>query len=190
MKKIFVITYQPKEKSDKEAFLNAFIEESQKIGNEVRILNINEIEIDYLKITGNTPEKDLTPELKEAQDNIIWADQILLAYSVWCLNIPAKLKAFIERVFQADIIVGYGQMGPQPILKNRTMVVMQSYSMPKFFMKYFYNDLTFKFVKIVFDKWCGFKIIKRFDIDIIDKITEKRSNKFIKDIKKFASKNK
>ena len=135
MKKIFVITYQPKEKSDKEEYINTFIEESKKAGNEVKILNIHDIEIEYLKFNGNVPDTELTPELKESQNNILWADQIVLVYSVWCLNIPAKLKTFIERIFQADILVGYGKMGPEPILKNKTLVVMQSYAMPCFFMK-------------------------------------------------------
>ena len=190
MKKIFVLTYQPKEKSDKEVYLNTFIEESKKAGNEVRFLNIDDIEVDYLKFENNLPTKDLTLELKEAQDNIIWADQLVLVYSVWCMGVPAKLKSFIERVLQEDVVVGYGKMGPEPILKNKSMVLMQSYAMPKFGMKYFYNDLTYKFVKIVFESWCGFKIVKRFDIDLTENIPEKNHKKFISEIQKFCSKNK
>lgn len=190
MKKIFVLMYQPKEKSDKEIYLTTFIEQSKKNGNEVRVLNINDIEIDYLKMENNLPAKYLTSELKEAQDNIIWADQLVLVYSVWCLNIPAKLKSFIERIFQADILVKNGKMGPEPILKNKTMVLIQSYGMPKFIMKYFYSDLTYKFVKVVFELWCGFKIVKRFDIDLVDNITEQKQKKFISEITKFCAKNK
>lgn len=189
MKKIFLIHYQPKEKSDKQDYVNTFIEESKKAGNEVRILNLHSIDVEYLKIENNIPAKDLTPELKEAQDNIIWADQLVVVFSVWCLNVPAKFKAFIERVFQADILVGYGKMGPEPILKNKTLVVMQSYAMPKFIMKYFYGDLTYKFIKVVFDTWCGFKIVKRFDIDTTENISEKKHNKIISEIKKFCKKN-
>lgn len=190
MKKIFVITYQPKAKSDKAEYVNTFIEESKKAGNEVRVLNIHDIDIEYLKINENIPDLALTSELKEAQDNILWADQLVLIYSVWCLNIPAKLKAFIERVFQVDILVKYGKMGPEPILKDKTLVVMQSYAMPYFFMKYFYGDLPFKFIKVVFEKWCGFKVVKRFDIDMTEDINEKRRQKLVSEVKKFALKNK
>lgn len=190
MKKIFVITYQPKEKSDKQLFVDTFINESQNAGNEVKVLNIHDMEIEYLKLTENDVDMELTPELKLAQDNILWADQIVLVYSVWCLSVPAKLKSFIERIFQKDVLVGYGDMGPKPILKDKTMVVIQSYSMPYFVMKYIYGDIPFKFLKIVFQNWCGFKIVKRFDIDMTEYIDKKRSQKFVKDIKKFVSKNK
>lgn len=190
MKKIFMITYQPKEKSDKEEYINTFIDESKKAGNEVKILNIHDIEIEYLKLNGNTINQELTPELKDAQSDILWADQIVLVYSVWWLNVPAKLKAFIERIFQVDILLGYGKMGPKPILKNKTLVVIQSYSMPFYVMKYFYNDIPFKFIKVVFEDWCGFKIVKRFDIDMTENINEKNRKKFINEIKKFAAKNK
>lgn len=188
MKKIFIITYQPKEKSDKEEYLNTFIQESEKIGNEIKTLNIHDIEVEYLKFNGNDTNRNLTPELKEAQDNIVWADQIVLVYSVWCMNVPAKLKAFIEQIFQEGVLIKLGPKGPEPLLKNKTLVVMQSYGMPYLFMKYFFKDVPFNFIKIALEKWCGFKIVKRFDIDMIDNINEKRNKKIINDIKKFVNK--
>jgi len=190
MKKIFVITYQPKAKSDKEAYFNEFITASTDAGNNVRILNINDIDVDYLKFNDNLPEETLSKELKEAQDNILWADQIVLSYSVWCMNIPAKLKSFIERIFQGGVLAKSGKMGPEPILENKTLVIIQSYGMPYLFMKYIFGDLPFKFLKVVFDKWCGFKIVKRIDIDLIDNINDKRHQKLINEIRKFALQNK
>lgn len=190
MKKIFVITYQPKTKSDKETYFNEFITASTNAGNDIRILNIHDIDVDYLKFDNNLPEETLSKELKEAQNNILWADQIVLSYSVWCMNIPAKLKAFIERIFQGGVLVKPGKMGPEPIFDDKTLVIMQSYGMPYLFMKYTFGDLPFKFLKMVFEKWCGFKIIKRIDIDLVDNINTKRHAKLINEIREFAYNNK
>lgn len=186
MKKIFVITYQAREKSDKAEYVNAFIEEAQKTGSEVRVLNLQEIEIDYIKFEGDEPDQTLSTELKTAQENIIWADQIVLVYPVYCMNVPAKLKAFVERVFQYGAIVKSGKMGPEPLLKNKKLIIIQSYGMPYFFMKYIYGDLPFKFVKTVFETWCGFKLVKRIDFDMIDRIDQKRKSKLMKEILKIV----
>lgn len=188
MKKIFVITYQPKEKSDKAEYVETYIQEAKKFGNEVKVLNIHDLNIEYLKFNNELPDLTLTDELKQAQENILWANQIVLIYSVWCIGLPAKLKAFIERVFQKDILVKYGKFGPEPVLKDKTMVVIQSYSMPYFFMKYFYGDIPFKMLKVIFSSWCGFKIEKRFDFDIIDNVSEKQRQKWLNEIKKFVAK--
>lgn len=187
MKKIFVLTYNPKETSDKSIYIDAYIQEAKNAGNEVKVLNIHDINIEYLEFAGNEPDLTLSEKLKQAQDNIIWADQLVIIYSVWCLGLPAKFKAFVERVFQKDILVRYGKMGPEPILKNKTAVIIQSYSMPYAAMKYIYNDIPFKVIKVIFSNWCGFKIEKRFDFDMIDIADEKRRQKWLKEIKKFAA---
>lgn len=187
MKKIFIITSNPKEHSLKDEYIQTYIDEAKKLGHEVRSVNLYDLNIDYLRINENGSPEQLSEELKHAQDNIVWADQVVFVYSLWCFNIPAILKSFIERVFQADIIWKFGKMGPEPIMKNKTAVIIQSYSMPYFSMKLL-GDISFKYWKVLLDKWCGFKIVKRFDFDMIDSVSEKRKQKWIKDIKKFVSK--
>ncbi len=195
MKKIFVITCNPSKESKRTPYINAYIEEVEKNGNEVRILNIYDLEIDYLNGLDDKSlyldiEKttSLSAELKEAQDNIVWADQIVLSYPVWWLGLPSKLKSFFERVLQVGIVFNYGKSGLVKILKNKTVVVIQSYNMPYFIMKYMYQDIPFKYLKIILSDWCGFKIEKRFDFDDIENISESKKQKWLKEIKKFASK--
>lgn len=195
MKKIFIITCNPGKESKRTPYIDAYIEEVKKNGHEVRILNIYDLKIDYLNglddksLYLNIKNKDsLTEELKEAQDNIVWADQIVLSYPVWWLGIPAKLKSFFERVFQVGIIIDYDKSGLVKILKNKTVVIIQSYNMPYFIMKYMCQDIPFKYLKIILSDWCGFKIEKRFDFDSIENISQSKKQKWLNEIQKFASK--
>jgi putative NADPH-quinone reductase len=188
MKKIFVITCNPKKDSVKAPFVEAYIEETQKAGNKVRTINLYNIEVDYLKFNGNDPDCSLTKELKQAQDNILWADQIVFVYPIWWFAIPAKLKSFIERVFKEGVVANIGKYGPEPLLKGKTAVIMQSYDMPYFAMKYLSGDVPMKFLKVVLSNWCGLKIEKRFDFDCASDISEAKKQKLLKEIRKFASK--
>lgn len=188
MQKIFILTCNSKEHSEKELYVQTYIEEAGKYGHEVRSINLYDIDIDYLKANGNEFDYSISDELKQAQDNIIWADQIVFVYSIWWLAIPALMKSFIERTFAEDVVSKMDKMGPKPLLKDKTAVIIQSYSMPYFVMKYIYGDIPMKWWKIVLTDWCGPKIIKRFDLDMIDSVPEKRKQKWIKDIKKFVSK--
>jgi putative NADPH-quinone reductase len=188
MKKIFIITCNPKKESLKAPYVNAYIEEVQKAGNEVKSVNIYDLKIDYLSFNDNTADYSLTPELKQAQDNIVWADQIVFVYPIWWFAIPAKLKSFIERTFQEGVVSGTGKYGPEPLLKGKTAVIMQSYDMPYFVMKYLYGDIPIKYLKVILSSWCGIKIEKRFDFDGISNVSEKKKQEWIEDIRKFAGK--
>lgn len=189
MKKIFIIACNPKKGSKKAPYLEAYIEDAKKAGNEVRAINIYDIEINYLNFNDNDElDYSLTEELKQAQDNIIWADQIVLVYPIFWFYIPAKLKSFIERVFQNGIITNIGKCGPEPLMKGKTAVIMQSYDMPYWAMKYYFGDLPVKYLKIILSSWCGIKIEKRFDFDSISNISEKKKQKWLKNIRSFASK--
>ena len=187
MKNIFIINYQPKKKSNKAECLDAYIEEARKGGHDIRMINLHALDIGFLSFDEDDQQiSTLSDELKQAQDNILWANQIVLIYPIWWLGIPAKVKAFLEKVLQQDVLVNYGKVGPEPLFKDKTVVVMQSYSMPYFVMKYIYGDLPFKTLKVILQKWCGFKIEKRFDFDLIDSPREVIRRSWKNNIKKFV----
>lgn len=188
MKKIFLIICNPKTHSQKELYIQTYIEEAKKLGHDVRVVNLYDLNIDYVRANGDEIDYSITPELKQAQDNILWADQLVFVYPIWWLGFPALMKSFIEKVFQENVVSDLGDMGPKPLLKGKTAVIMQSYSMPYFAMRYLYGDIPMKWWKIALTGWCGPKIVKRFDFDLIDNVSEKKKEKWIKEIKKFVKK--
>jgi NAD(P)H dehydrogenase (quinone) len=188
MKKIFVIICSPKQKSSKDEYVQAYIQQAKECGHDVRVLNVYDLEVDYLRFVEEQKDFDysLTPELKQAQENLVWAEQLVFVYPIWMLAIPPILSTFISKIFAKGVACDYSDMGPKPLMKDKTAVIIQSYSMPFFFMKYFYSDVPMKWWKVVLTSWCGPKIIKRFDLDMIDSVSEKRKQKWLKDIKKFV----
>jgi len=186
--KIFMIICNPKEHSSKDAYVQTYIEEATMRGHEVRTINVYDYDIDYLRANGDEMDYSLPSELKQAQDNLIWANQLVFVYPVWCLSIPALLKSFMDRVFAEGVAAEYSDRGPKPLMKDKTAVIMHSYSMPCVAMKYFYGDILMKWWKVVLTDWCGPKIVKRFDFDMIDDVSEKRKQKWINDVKKFVAK--
>lgn len=185
---IFVILCNPKQHSLKDEYVKTYIDESKNKGHDVRVVNIYDLDIDYLRANGDDFDYSITEELKQAQENMKWANQLVFVYPVWCLTIPAIMKSFMDRVFAEGVAAEMTARGPKPLMKDKTAVIMHSYSMPYFYFKYFYGDLLMKWWKIVLTDWCGPKIIKRFDFDLIDSVSEKRKQKWIKDIKNFVSK--
>lgn len=188
MKKIFIINCNAKKHSKKEAYVQTFTEEARNSGHEVRTINVYDLDVDYLRANGDEFDYALSPELKEAQDNIIWANLLVFVYPIWCLAIPPILSTFISKTFAEGVACQYSSMGPKPLMRDKKAVIMQSYSMPYFAMKYLYNDVPLKWWNVMLTQWCGPKIIKRFDFDLIDNVPEKRSQKWINQIRTFVKK--
>lgn len=187
-KKIFVIIYNPKEHSLKEPYVQTYIEEAKACGHEVRLVNVSDLNVDYLRANGDEFDYSMTDELKQAQDNLLWADQLVFVYPIWWLFIPPMLMSFINKVFAQGVAAEMSEMGPKPLMKNKTAVIMQSYDMPAWCMKILYLDVPMKWWSVVLTQWCGPKIVKRFDLDMISSISEKKKQKWIKEIKKFVAK--
>lgn len=188
--KIFMIICNPKEHSSKEEFVRTYIEEVQKKGHEVRTVNVYDLKIDFLRFDKEKNDFDfsMSEEFKQQQENLIWSNQVVFVYPIWCLAVPPILSTFISKIFAEGIAAEMTDKGPKPLMKDKTAVIIQSYDMPYWCMKYLYADVPMKWWKVVLTEWCGPKIIKRFDFDMIGSASEKKKQKWIKDIKKFVAK--
>lgn len=183
MKKVFIIVCNPKKESFSTAITNSYISGAKKTNNEIRLINVYTLEVNYFNFNA-----ELTAELKEFQDNILWADELVFVYPVWHLSIPAKLKSIIEQTFQKDVVAKFSEKGyPIPLLKGKTATIIQTYDMPEFIMKYFGGDMPYNLIKGILNL-CGIKVRKRFDFgQVISSSIQKREN-WLKKIEKFASK--
>lgn len=184
MKKTFIIFCNPKKDSFSEAIANAYKKGSKKINKEVKTVNVYDIKIDEYY---NFDDK-LSPKLKQFQDNIIWADELVFIYPVWWLGFPAKLKSIIEKTFLKNIVAGYSPKGyPIPLLKSKKAVIVQTYDMPVFVMKLLGGDISFKHLKGILGI-CGIKTKKRFDFGRMIKSTPEIRKKWLDKVEAYAQK--
>ena len=188
MKKVFVIYGNPKSSSLTESSAKAFVTGSELAGNEVRELNVYNLNFDFLNANEDQMDFNLSPELKLAQANIAWADQIVFVYPVWHGTFPAKFKSFIERIFSYGFAFKKGLGMPEPLLKGKIAVVIQSYDMPYLAMKLFFKDISYLPIQYNLGL-SGIKIVKRFDFDMSGSASLARKEKWYKKIRKFAEKN-
>lgn len=175
MKKVLIMFCNPKKGSFSEAIANSYREGTLEGNNEVKSVNVYDLDVSYYSL-----EQTLAPHLQALQSDLLWADNIVFVYPVWCLGIPAKLKSLIEMTFQSN-------GSPLTELKGKSAVVIQTYGMPEFVMRYLMGDVSYKMLHGIF-KFCGIKVQKRFDLGQIAASTESKRCIWLNRIKKYASK--
>ncbi len=98
-KKIFILLGQ----EDKDTFgghlADAYEKGAKDNVHEVRRANIGDLKFDPILHKGYKVIQELEPDLKQVQEDIKWADHIVILYPTWWSSMPAILKGFFDRTW-------------------------------------------------------------------------------------------
>lgn len=121
-----IVAAHPDDKSFNRAILSTVIKSLEGIGAEFKVRNLYTkrfnpvLEMNDFQdfIAGRTPI-----DIAREQDNISWADVIILIYPIWWWGMPALLKGWIDRVFSVDFAYKNTPTGVIPLLKGKRAVI-------------------------------------------------------------------
>lgn len=112
----------PNAQSFNAALVKVIQEELTQKGNEIKVkdlysMNWNPVlsQKDFEGYhSGNLPE-----DIKLEQDDVAWADLVIMVSPVWWYSVPAILKGYIDRVFSLGFAYKYTATGPLGLLKGK-----------------------------------------------------------------------
>ena len=83
------------------------------------------------------------------QETIAWADHLVLIFPLWCGDMPAIMKGFIERILQPGLIrrQGTDQAMNWRIFPGKTARVVMTMGMPTLFYRFWYGANTLRLLK-------------------------------------------
>lgn len=125
--KATVIYAHPNPVSFVAAVVTVVEEEILSTGAEVRVkdlygINFNPVlsEEDFRGYhTGNIAE-----DVKQEQEDIAWADLVVLVSPVWWYSVPAMLKGYIDRIFSLGFAYEYTSNGPRGMLTGKKGILI------------------------------------------------------------------
>jgi putative NADPH-quinone reductase len=98
-KKVFILLGNPDADSFSGHIATSYQEGAEGAGHEVRRLNIGDLTFDPILHKGYKEIQELEPDLKKVQENITWADHVVIVYPNWWCTMPAILKGFFDRAW-------------------------------------------------------------------------------------------
>ncbi|HMU66695.1 MAG TPA: NAD(P)H-dependent oxidoreductase [Cellvibrionaceae bacterium] len=142
-KRILVIQGHPDKNSARlgSALLNAYAEGAREAGHQVRQLIVAELDFPLLRTQADWETGPVPAGLIQAQDDIFWAQHIVLFFPLWLGDMPALLKAFLEQVARPGF--AFTSEGDNPFahkgLKGRSARVVVTMGMPALVYRWYFR---------------------------------------------------
>ena len=104
MTKIAIVVGNPQTASYCEGLGKAYLRGAQSGGHEAKLFVLAQMKFDAILREGYRREQVLEPDLVAARQALQACDHVVFVFPLWCGDMPAIMKGFIERVLQGDLL--------------------------------------------------------------------------------------
>ncbi len=131
------------------ALAHAYAQAAQESGKTVRTIVVGEIDFPVLRNVDDWNNQPAPEPITQAQQDILWADHLLIVYPLWLGAMPALLKAFFEQVMRPGFAFPKDEKrNPwSGALKGRSARIVVTMGMPAAFYTWVYRAHSLKSLK-------------------------------------------
>lgn len=152
------------------ALADAYAQAAKDMGHDVRSIEVARLEVPLLRHAGEWEEGAPAPAVRQAQEDIAWAEHLVIVFPLWLGDMPALLKAFFEQVLRPGFAIGKAAPGRMwtKLLKGRSARIIVTMGMPAFFYRIYYRAHSVKSLKRNILEFCGVSPVRASLIGTID----------------------
>ncbi len=150
------------------ALADAYAAAAEAAGREVRRIDVARLPLDWLPNEAAFQSGPVSPPLQEAQQQIRWADHLLIVHPLWLGMPPARLKAFFEQVLRP----GFSHRAeprrfPEALLRGRSARVVVTMGMPASVYRWWYGGHGTRALRRSILGFCGFAPVRETRIGLV-----------------------
>lgn len=160
------------------ALAAAYAEGARQAGHEVRVVEIAKLDFPLLRSQQEWEHAALPAGLQAAQDEIAWAQHLLIVFPLWLGDMPALLKGFLEQVarpafaFKGDA----AGRGSNPFmfkgLKGRSARIVVTMGMPALVYRWVFRARGVGLLKRNILGFVGISPVRDTLIGMVDRLGE------------------
>ena len=140
---------------------DAYAGSAEKAGHQVRRIVLADSDFPLLRSAREWQEDRPCSTIIAAQDDICWAEHIVILYPLWLGDVPALLKGFFEQVARPGFAFAPVKKGlPARLLKGRSARIIVTMGMPGLFYRLVYRAHSLKSLERNVLAFCGFAPVR------------------------------
>jgi putative NADPH-quinone reductase len=125
----------------------AYAEGASAAGHTVRWTRVAELDFPLLRSQKAWEDAEVPLNLRQAQEDIFWAEHIALFFPLWLGDMPALLKGFLEQVARPGFAFKYNEgrtAFTEKGLKGRSARVVVTMGMPALVYRWYFRAHSVK----------------------------------------------
>jgi NAD(P)H dehydrogenase (quinone) len=181
MTKIMIVVGHPHVDSYCEALGEAYRRGAETGGHEARLFALSRMNFDAILREGYRGEQALEPDLVAAREALLASEHIVFVFPLWCGDMPAILKGFIERVLQPDLLAiqASGGKASWKVLKSKSARVIMTMGMPGWFYRWYFGAYALKLLRRNILHFTGVRPVHSTIHGMIHAVSDARRKKWL-----------
>jgi putative NADPH-quinone reductase len=130
--KVLVINGHPDPSRDRlcAALARSYAEGAAEGGLHVRRLAVGELDFPVLRTAADFAAPARNDHIRAAQDDVAWADHVVIVHPLWLGSEPALLKALLEQVLRYGFALDRQHLRLRGLLRGRSIRLIVTMGMP------------------------------------------------------------
>jgi NAD(P)H dehydrogenase (quinone) len=139
---IYILLAHPDKESFNGQLADFYAEAARSKNHNVRIQRLGEMKFDPILWKGYKVVQELEPDLKAAQENILWCEKWVIIYPIWWGSVPAIFKGFIDRTLYSGFAYKYHTKDPlwDKLLKGKQAHIITTCDAPRWWIWWMYRN--------------------------------------------------
>jgi NAD(P)H dehydrogenase (quinone) len=162
MSSIMIVVGHPQRATFCEALGRAYAKGASDAGHTAKLFLLSEMNFDAILHDGYRKQQPLEPDLRAAYEALASSDHLVLIFPLWCGDMPAILKGFIERILQPDLIARDSTESAMNwhIFTNKSARIIMTMGMPISIYRWWYRGHALKLLTRNILRFIGFKPVR------------------------------
>lgn len=184
MSKIMIVVGHSQRTSFCEGLGHAYKKGAEAAGHEVELFVLSEMTFDPILRQGYREEQPLEPDLRAAHRSLAQCNHLVLIFPLWCGDMPAILKGFIERVLQPDLIARKDTENEMNwnIFRNKSARIIITMGMPVSIYRYWYRGHALKLLTRNILHFIGIKPVRHTLFGMLGTSTWQTRNRWLAEV--------
>ncbi|MDP1630349.1 MAG: NAD(P)H-dependent oxidoreductase [Caulobacter sp.] len=165
------------------ALATAYGDGARQAGHEVRRLDLGSMDFPLIRSAAQFEDSDPPPAIAAAQQDIAWAEHVVIVHPLWLGAAPALLKGFFEQTFRYGFALPRPGPGfPRGLMGGKSARLIVTMGMPQAAYRIIFGAAGVRAEETGILALSGFKPVKKSLIGNVEGMGEKARASWLKRI--------
>jgi putative NADPH-quinone reductase len=126
------------------ALASSYSAGAESAGHTVRHVHVAELDFPLLRSQKDFETGSVPASLKPVQDDLLWAEHVLIFFPLWAGDMPALLKGFFEQLVRPAFSGEHVSFFDKKVLSGRSARVVVTMGMPAIIYRWYFRAHSVK----------------------------------------------